>query len=154
MKKIYILSIIILFMGCSPYKKVTITMSQIQTNNWMNKTEQEVVSKLGPYKRKENIESGYKLFFDYSTYTIPKTIAAVNNYSIQAANAAPVDKQGRLQQPRTEFTSSSSRSSALNQLQEVVNLKTLEFYFDKNKKASYVFASGYPDSVHYELRKK
>ncbi len=129
-------------------------MSQIQTNNWMNKTEQEVITKLGPYKRKETTESGYKLFFDYSTFTLPKKLAAVNNYSIQLANATPVDKQGRLQQQRTEFTSSASRSSALNQLQEVANLKTLEFYFDQNKKVSYVFASGYPDSVRYELRKK
>jgi hypothetical protein len=40
-----------------------------------------------------------------------------------------------------------------NQL-EVVNLKYLEFYFDKNRKVSYVLASGYPDSIRYELRKK
>lgn len=153
MKKIYIL-IIILSFGCSPYKKVTISMSQIQTNNWMNKTEQEVVSKLGAYKRKETTAAGYTLFFDFSTYVIPRKILATNNYSLQVSNNSPVDKQGRLQQPRTEFASSAAKTSAVNQLQEVANLKTLEFYFDKNNKVSYVFASGYPDSVRYELRKK
>ena len=40
-----------------------------------------------------------------------------------------------------------------NQL-EVVNLKYLEFYFDKNGKVSYVLTSGYPDSIRYESRKK
>ncbi len=37
---------------------------------------------------------------------------------------------------------------------EVINLKYLEFYFDKNGKVSYVLTSGYPDSIRYELRKK
>jgi hypothetical protein len=35
-----------------------------------------------------------------------------------------------------------------------MNLKYLEFYFDKNGKVTYVIASGYPDSIRYELRKK
>jgi hypothetical protein len=37
---------------------------------------------------------------------------------------------------------------------EVVNLKYLEFYLDINDKVRYVIASGYPDSIRYELRKK
>ena len=37
---------------------------------------------------------------------------------------------------------------------EVINLKYLEFYFDYNGKVLYVIASGYPDSIRYELRKK
>jgi len=58
-----------------------------------------------------------------------------------------------MQQQRTEFTSSNNRTSTINQLQEIANLKTLEFFFDQNNKVNYVIANGFPDSIRYEIRK-
>jgi len=49
-------------------------MSQLHTMNWQNKTEAEVISKFGQYKRKESLSQGYKIIFDYSTYIIPKKL--------------------------------------------------------------------------------
>jgi hypothetical protein len=154
MKKIILLPIIFLFITCSPYKKIRITMSQLHTMNWQNKTEAEVISKFGQYKRKESLSQGYKIIFDYSTYIIPKKIAQANDYSIHVSNNSPIDNQGRMQQQRTEFTSSNNRTSSINQLQEIANLKTLEFFFDQNNKVNYVIANGFPDSIRYEIRKK
>ena len=58
MSQSFKLLILILFVACSPYKKVTISMSKMQTNNWLNKSEQAVISSFGNYKRKEKIDSG------------------------------------------------------------------------------------------------
>ena len=129
-------------------------MSQLHTINWQNKTEAEVISKFGQYKRKESLSQGYKIIFDYSTYIIPKKIAVANDYSIHFSNNIPIDNQGRMQQQRTDFTSNSNKSSSINQLQEIANLKTLEFFFNQNNKVSYVIANGFPDSIRYEIRKK
>ncbi len=127
-------------------------MSEIQTDRWVNKSEEEVVSKLGDFKRKEKVELGYKLFYDFSTYRVPKNIQSSYIGSVQNSNI--VDKQGRLMVSRTDVPASPNRASTLGPLFEVANLKTLEFFFDANKKVNYVFASGYPDSIRYELRKK
>lgn len=151
MNKSFKILIIILFVGCSPYKKVTISMSEIQTNNWVSKSEQEVTSKFGAYKRKEKIETGYKISFDYSSYRIPNNKINTNNYS--RSNDRVVDNKGNLLANHTDIMPNSNAQNYNSQL-EVVNLKYLEFYFDKNEKVSYVVASGYPDSIRYELRKK
>ena len=50
-KKLLSIGIVILT-ACSPYKKIVITMSNIQTENWIDKPESNVISKLGPYKTK------------------------------------------------------------------------------------------------------
>ena len=151
MSKSFKLFIIILLAACSPYKKVTITMSEIQTNNWINKSEQEVVSRFGNYKRKEKIESGYKISFDYSSYRIPNNKIYPNNYNISNNNI--VDNKGNLLVQRTDAVPNKIVQNYNSQL-EVVNLKYLEFYLDINDKVRYVIASGYPDSIRYELRKK
>jgi hypothetical protein len=126
-------------------------MSEIQTNNWLNKSEQDVISNLGNYKRKEKIDSGYKISFDYSSYRVPNNKIYTKSYNISNTNI--VDKKGNLLVQRTDATPNNNMQNYNNQL-EVVNLKYLEFYFDKNRKVSYVLASGYPDSIRYELRKK
>jgi hypothetical protein len=126
-------------------------MSEIQTNNWLNKSEQDVISSLGNYKRKEKIDSGYKISFDYSSYRVPNNKIYTKSYNISNTNI--VDKKGNLLVQRTEAMPNNNMQNYNNQL-EVVNLKYLEFYFDKNRKVSYVLASGYPDSIRYELRKK
>jgi len=126
-------------------------MSEIQTNNWLNKSEQDVISSLGNYKRKEKIDSGYKISFDYSSYRVPNNKIYTKSYNISNTNI--VDKKGNLLVQRTEAMQNNNMQNYNNQL-EVVNLKYLEFYFDKNRKVSYVLASGYPDSIRYELRKK
>jgi hypothetical protein len=126
-------------------------MSEIQTNNWLNKSEQDVISSLGNYKRKEKIDSGYKISFDYSSYRVPNNKIYTKSYNISNTNI--VDKKGNLLVQRTDAMPNNNMQNYNNQL-EVVNLKYLEFYFDKNRKVSYVLASGYPDSIRYELRKK
>ena len=126
-------------------------MSEMQTNNWLNKSEQDVISSLGNYKRKEKIDSGYKISFDYSSYRVPNNKIYTKSYNISNTNI--VDKKGNLLVQRTDAMSNNNMQNYNNQL-EVVNLKYLEFYFDKNRKVSYVLASGYPDSIRYELRKK
>ena len=78
MSQSFKLLILILFVACSPYKKVTISMSKMQTNNWLNKSEQAVISSFGNYKRKEKIDSGYKISFDYSSYRVPQGIKVVS----------------------------------------------------------------------------
>ena len=151
MNKSFKILVIILFVACSPYKKVTISMSELQTNNWFSKSEQEVTASFGNYKRKERIESGYKISFDYSSYRIPNKEVNVNNYSISSNRV--VDNKGNLLANRPVVMSNNNIQNYNSQL-EVMNLKYLEFYFDKNEKVSYVIASGYPDSIRYELRKK
>ena len=151
MRPSFKLLILILFVACSPYKKVTISMSEIQTNNGLNKSEQDVISSLGNYKRKEKIDSGYKISFDYSSYRVPNNKIYTKSYNISNTNI--VDKKGNLLVQRTDAMPNNNMQNYNNQL-EVVNLKYLEFYFDKNRKVSYVLASGYPDSIRYELRKK
>jgi GH15 family glucan-1,4-alpha-glucosidase len=126
-------------------------MSEMQTNNWLNKSEQDVISSLGNYKRKEKIDSGYKISFDYSSYRVPNNKIYTKSYNISNTNI--VDKKGNLLVQRTDAMPNNNMQNYNNQL-EVVNLKYLEFYFDKNRKVSYVLASGYPDSIRYELRKK
>jgi len=126
-------------------------MSEIQTNNWLNKSEQDVISSLGNYKRKEKIDSGYKISFDYSSYRVPNNKIYTKSYNISNTNI--VDKKGNLLVQRTDAMPNNNMQNYNNQL-EVVNLKYLEFYFDKNRKVSYVLASGYSDSIRYELRKK
>ena len=151
MRHSFKLFILILFVSCSPYKKVTISMSTIQTNNWNNKSEQDVISSFGNYKRKEKIDSGYKISFDYSSYRVPTNKIYTKSYSISNINI--VDKKGNLLVQRTDAMPNNNMQNYNTQL-EVINLKYLEFYFDKNGKVSYVLTSGYPDSIRYELRKK
>ena len=151
MRQSFKLCIVILFVACSPNKKVTISMSTIQTNNWYNKSEQDVISSFGNYKRKEKIDSGYKISFDYSSYRVPSNKIYTKSYSISNINI--VDKKGNLLVQRTDAMPNNNMQNYNTQL-EVINLKYLEFYFDKNGKVSYVLTSGYPDSIRYELRKK
>ena len=151
MRQSFKLCIVILFVACSPNKKVSISMSTIQTNNWFNKSEQEVISSFGNYKRKEKTDSGYKIMFDYSSYRVPNNKIYTKSYNISNSNI--VDKRGNLLVQRTDAIPNNTIRSNNTQL-EVINLKYLEFYFNKNGKVSYVIASGYPDSVRYELRKK
>ena len=151
MRQSFKLCIVILFVAGSPNKKVSISMSTIQTNNWFNKSEQEVISSFGNYKRKGKTDSGYKISFDYSSYRAPNNKIYTKSYNISNSNI--VDKRGNLLVQRTDAIPNNTIRSNNTQL-EVINLKYLEFYFNKNGKVSYVIASGYPDSVRYELRKK
>jgi len=57
MKKIIYFGMFVL-VACSPYKKIVIPMSKIQTDNWIDKSEAVVISKLGPYKTKSLNETG------------------------------------------------------------------------------------------------
>ena len=138
--------------ACSPYKKIVIPMSKIQTENWMDKPEAMVITKLGPYKTKTLNETGYVLLFDYSSYNhTPQKAQPPTNY--QPKMNASVGRNGQLIQPTTYVTTSAKPRLDVNQF-EIIKEKAMKFYFDKNKNVIYVDAIGYPDSVRYELRKK
>lgn len=150
-KKLLSIGIVILT-ACSPYKKIVIPMSKIQTENWMDKPEAMVITKLGPYKTKTLNETGYVLLFDYSSYNhTPQKAQPPTNY--QPNMNASVGRNGQLIQPTTYVTSSAKPRLDVNQF-EIIKEKAMKFYFDKNKNVIYVDAIGYPDSVRYELRKK
>ena len=150
-KKLLSIGIVILT-ACSPYKKIVIPMSTLQTENWMDKPEALVISKLGPYKTKTLNETGYVLLFDYSSYNhTPQKAQPPTNY--QPKINASVGRNGQLIQPTTYVTTSAKPRLDVNQF-EIIKEKAMKFYFDKNKNVIYVDAIGYPDSVRYELRKK
>ena len=139
-----------LLTACSPFKKIVIPMSKIQTENWMDKSEVLVISKLGPYKTKTLNETGYVLLFDYSSYNhTPQKAQPPNNYQPNIS----VGNNRQIIQPTTYVTSSAKPGLDVNKF-EIIKEKALKFYFDKNKNVIYVEAIGYPDSVRYELRKK
>ncbi|MEY4049613.1 MAG: hypothetical protein RL262_447 [Bacteroidota bacterium] len=150
MKNLILIGFLILT-ACSPYKKIVIPMSKIQTENWMDKPEAMVISKLGPYKAKSLNETGYILLFDYSSYnhTPQKVQAPTSNYqpNVSASN------NRQIIQPTTYVTTSAKPGLDVNKY-EIIKEKALKFYFDKNKNVIYVDAIGYPDSVRYELRNK
>jgi outer membrane protein assembly factor BamE (lipoprotein component of BamABCDE complex) len=149
-KKLLSIGIVILT-ACSPYKKIVIPMSKIQSENWMDKPEALVISKLGPYKAKSLNETGYVLIFDYSSYnhTPQKVQAPTNNYQPNMS----VGNNRQIIQPTTYVTSSAKPGLDVNKY-EIIKEKAMKFYFDKNKNVIYVDAVGYPDSVRYELRNK
>lgn len=151
MKNLILIGFLILT-ACSPYKKIVIPMSTLQTENWMDKPEAMVISKLGPYKTKTLNETGYVLLFDYSSYNhTPQKAQPPTNY--QPNMNASVGRNRQLIQPTTYVTSSAKPRLDVNQF-EIIKEKAMKFYFDKNKNVIYVDAIGYPDSVRYELRKK
>ena len=150
-KKLLSIGIVILT-ACSPYKKIVITMSNIQTENWMDKPESNVISKLGPYKTKTLNEMGYVLLFDYSSYNhTPQKAQPPTKY--QPNMNASVGRNRQLIQPTNYVTTSAKPGLDVNKF-EIIREKAMKFYFDKNKNVIYVDAIGYPDSVRYELRKK
>ncbi len=142
---------LLLLVGCSPYKKIVIPMSQIQTINWMDKSEDFVTTKLGPYKTKTLNEKGYILLFDFSTYNrTPKKHNTTNNdFQVDM----DLSQNRGVFPPTTYVTTSAKPGLDVNKF-EIIKERVLKFYFDNNKKVMYVDAIGYPDSVRYELRKK
>ncbi len=151
MKKLMVIGLFLLT-ACSPYKKIVIPMSKIQTENWIDKPEAIVISRLGPYKTKTLNETGYVLLFDYSSYNhTPQKKPAPTNY--QHNVNASVGNNRQIIQPTTYVTTSAKPGLDVNQF-EIIREKAMKFYFDKNKNVIYVDAIGYPDSVRYELRKK
>lgn len=151
MKNLMVIGLFLLT-ACSPYKKIVIPMSKIQTENWMDKPEAMVISKLGPYKTKTLNETGYILLFDYSSYNhTPQKAQPPTNY--QPKMNASVGRNRQLIQPTTYVTTSAKPGLDVNKF-EIIREKAMKFYFDKNKNVIYVDAIGYPDSVRYELRKK
>ena len=151
MKNLLLIGLLLLT-ACSPYKKIVIPMSTLQTDIWMDKPEALVISKLGPYKSKTLNENGYVLLFDYSSYNhTPQKAQPPTNY--QPNMNASVGRNGQLIQPTTYVTTSAKPRLDVNQF-EIIKEKAMKFYFDKNKNVIYVDAIGYPDSVRYELRKK
>ena len=149
MKNLLLIGLLLLA-ACSPYKKIVIPMSTLQTDIWMDKPEALVISKLGPYKTKTLNETGYILSFDYSSYNhTPQKAQTPTNYqpNVNAGN------NRQIIQPTTYVTSSAKPRLDVIQF-EIIREKAMKFYFDKNKNVIYVDAIGYPDSVRYELRKK
>lgn len=153
MKKIAIFYLATLCFSCSPYKKIIVSMSEIQTKNWLDKSEEEVIMKLGPFKNKIIVENGYKLFFDYSTYRVPINISSSYSYTANVSNRNMVNSKGALTSASSSYAATPIRTTA-GPLLEIVKERTLYFFLNNDKKVNYVLANGYPDSIRYELRKK
>jgi hypothetical protein len=145
------LILFVLLFACSPYKKVTISMSEIQTKSWMGKSESDIVNQLGNYKQRDIIDRGFKLIYDYSTYRMP---VKPNGVTVGISNNQILDNRGNLMVSRMDARSNNMTTNYRNQQLEAVKVKVLEFYLDKDKKVEFVNALGYPDSIHFELRRK
>ena len=125
-------------------------MSQIQTANWLDKPEDYVITKLGPYKTKALNDKGYVLIFDYSTYN--RSLKKNQNNDNYEVHVGP-GNYGQIIPPTTYVNTWAKPALDVNQY-EIIKEKVLKFYFDNNKNVIYVDAIGYPDSVRYEPRKK
>lgn len=145
MSRIIYSCIAVLLLACSPYKKVTVTMSEIQTNKWKGATEATVLDALGEYKKKEPDENGYSLLFDYSHTTVSKLYNAKDAISIRANNKPAQGLTPRDNPPRSD---PAARTYSTDQ-----TVKQMEFHFDKTNHVTVVYAQGYPDSVSYVKRK-
>lgn len=117
----------------------------------MDKSEDFVRTKLGPYKAKTMNEKGYVLLFDFSTYnrTSKKNNTTDSDYQVNM----DFSQNRGIFPPTTYVTTSAKPALDVNQF-EIIKERVLKFYFDNNKKVMYVDAIGYPDSVRYEPRKK
>jgi hypothetical protein len=127
-------------LACSPYKKITLTMSDRLTQRWKGSTEGAVVRAIGSYTGRETQSGGYFLRFDYSYASAGP---ARNNSGMQVR----VSNQPNTFTPRSDNSHPDARTA-----QDSV-IKRLEFYFDQSHHVQYVMATGYPDSVYYVKRK-
>jgi hypothetical protein len=142
---------ILLFLSCSPYKKVTISASEYMTSNMKGSTHADVIRSLGTYTKRTDVEGGYKLLFDYSFTQIDgadkfQNYKKVNDY--KPANASLDPKKMNID-PR----SASEKQPMMAQFGDTKMAKFLEVSFSQDGRVQSVKAEGFPDSVKYVPRK-
>jgi hypothetical protein len=131
--------VLILMMGCSPYKKVVVTGSEQMTNRWKGQTEQAVRSSLGPCKLKSDLPEGYFLLYDYS-YVLPPQLNKSGDFQVRAST----QQSSPMTPPPPQPDHQSPDDSVI---------RRMYFYFDKAQRVQSVQATGFPDSV-YMVKKK
>jgi hypothetical protein len=131
--------ILILMIGCSPYKKVVVTGSEQLTNRWKGQTEQAVRGSLGPYKSKFDLPDGYFVLYDYS-YILPPQLKKSGEFQVSAST-----QQSNLMAPPTPQPDHRSPDDSV--------IRRMYFYFDKAHLVQSVQATGFPDSVYMVKRK-
>jgi hypothetical protein len=132
----------ICLIACSPYKKVTVSMSDRLTKRWKGATEQAVNASVGSYKQRAILPDGFLLRFDYSYISIPQQKKS-NDFQVKASN-----------QPSSPMTplSNDSYYNDHRSADDSVIIR-MDFYFDKSRHVQYVQATGFPDSVYYIKRR-
>jgi hypothetical protein len=139
MKAASICVVLILMIGCSPYKKVVVTRSDQLTKRWKGQTEQAVRSSLGPYKSRADLSDGYLVRYDYS-YIIPSQIKKSGEFQVTAST--------QQSNPMGAPTPHSDQRSPDDSV-----IRRMDFYFDKAHLVQSVEATGFPDSVYMVKRK-
>jgi hypothetical protein len=150
MRKYKLLLLGCCLLACSPYKKVTLTMSEQLTTRWKGAGPDAVVAAIGTFKSKTPHDEGYILRFDFS-YAKPTTFSPSSNsaYKIEVGSSTPYNSRmatGLV--PRTNPSPDVKRFLASDSV-----IKFMEFYFDKTGTVNSVYAQGYPDSIYYVKRR-
>jgi len=131
--------LLICLLGCSPYKKVTVTGSEQFTNRWKGQTEQAVRGTYGNYKSKSDLPDGFLIRYDYS-YTLTAQLQKTSNIHISASS-----QQSSVMIPPTHDPQHPAADDSI--------IRRMYFYFDKTAHVKYVETEGLPDSVYLVKRK-
>src|SRR5664279_2772349 len=131
MNKTPVSILLICMLGCSPYKKVTVTGSEQLTNRWKGQTEKAVRSSYGSYKSKSDLSDGFLLRYDYS-YLLPAQLQKTSNFQISASN-----QQSGVMNPQARDPQHPAADDSV--------IRRMDFYFDKTAHVKYVESTGFPD---------
>jgi hypothetical protein len=139
----FLLYICLSLPACSPYKKVSLSMSDRLTERWKGSTEGEVIKSIGSYKIKKPQADGYVIRFDYS-YALapPATSSTGTHFSVS-------NQPSSLMIPSEPHTTPPGATGTADSV-----IHRLDFYFDGSAHVQTVTATGYPDSVYYVKRSK
>jgi hypothetical protein len=151
MKKANYIVLISLFIACSPYKKVTLTMSDKLTNRFKGYSEGAVLDAVGKQTKRINQPDGYILRFDYS-YALSMQLPTASNPNAMHFSARAGDPYGNRSQANKNNTAVDHNYINGRSAADSV-IKFTDFYFDRTKHVTAVYAEGYPDSVYYVKRR-
>jgi hypothetical protein len=142
MKPLLWLFLCVYLMGCSPYKKMEVSMSDRMTKRWLGATEQMVMATVGSYKQKATLPDGYLLRFDYS-YQLLKPLKNTSDFQVKTSN-----RQSGIMTPQPDNSPYNEHRNADDSV-----IKRMDFYFDQFRHVRYVAATGFEDSVYYVKRR-
>jgi hypothetical protein len=151
MRKSVSLSLLIILVSCSPYKKVTVSASEYMTNNMKGSTHADVIKSLGTYTKRTDVEGGYKLLFDYS-FTLNDGASKTQTYQKQNS-VRPTTPRLDPKQMNIDPRSSSEKQPGMAQFGDTKMAKFLEVSFTNEGLVQSVRAEGFSDSVKYVPRK-
>jgi hypothetical protein len=133
----------ICLLACSPYKKVTVTMSDRLTNRWKGASEGDVVRGVGSFTSRETQPGGYCLHYNYS-YALQRLPDNKGNTQVRVSS----QPGSPMTPPPPTTTYHDDYKSASDSV-----IKRMDFYFDGAHHVQSVMATGFPDSVYYVKRK-